>query len=398
MKKALRTRRSRRSGAILAGTVSLMLIIAILTAGIGRFAASHQQRCTVDSDYAAALDLAEAGINYEFRKISSDYSQADNTPATVSLGRGTFTVSCTNRQGGGAWVPPNDLYVSSTGTVRGVSRTVRASGKGNIGSNRYAIYGVNLVHFNGGLTVNGSVGTDGTIDKSNNSTITGIAELDGPSATLIGPSPNVVHNPNKVYWKTVSQMALTFFPNSGATAPGGLAYLQTHNNNASVGLPADGSLASITSSITLVGPGDYYVSSIILNGSNQIRFNNTNGPIRLWVGPEGGAGLVKLTGTTDATVTAANEVDVYVATLAGVDLVGNTTMNANIYCYNRNSVTGIEYGSVTNSGTPQVNGSVLGYNVDLNGNASVVFTQSIDPVGAYSYYGFDNTWTEINPR
>src|SRR5207248_3349236 len=83
-------------------------------------------RAGVESDYASALSLAEAGVNYELRKISADPTVADQvvagapTGVTYAFGAGKYRVYCMNKDGSTPWTVPNYLYVVSTGTLNGV--------------------------------------------------------------------------------------------------------------------------------------------------------------------------------------------------------------------------------------------------------------------------------------
>ena len=111
---------------------------------------SYYARSKTEADYQAALPLAEAGVNYEFRKISSNIANADQKSGgnpngvTYALGPGTLTVYCTNKDGSIPWSPPANLYVVSTGTINGVSRTVKIASKGyaNPVIGNYALFGV----------------------------------------------------------------------------------------------------------------------------------------------------------------------------------------------------------------------------------------------------------------
>src|SRR2546423_3467849 len=110
-------------GVVIISVLFFLLIVSILLLGVGTFAASNQQRATIDVQYAQAMDLAEAGINYEFRKTSNDFNSADQQSAKLitSFGPGTFTVWCTAADGGN-WTPgTNNLVVWGTGTVSGVT-------------------------------------------------------------------------------------------------------------------------------------------------------------------------------------------------------------------------------------------------------------------------------------
>src|SRR6185295_10035869 len=86
--------------------------------------------------------------------------------------------------------------------------------------------------------------------------------FDGPDSGWTGgvsSGYNVIYRTKKIIWPTVAEEAYRLFPNSGGTAPGGLTYLATHNDNASAGIVGN----SITGSKTL-GPGNYYVTNISL--------------------------------------------------------------------------------------------------------------------------------------
>src|SRR5438045_838138 len=76
--RCLRPRRCRYGG-VLVSTLAFTVVVSLLLAGIATLTVSHYARARVESDYTASLDLAEAGINYELRKISQDTNQADCT-------------------------------------------------------------------------------------------------------------------------------------------------------------------------------------------------------------------------------------------------------------------------------------------------------------------------------
>ena len=119
-------RRHQSRGVVIIGVLFFILITSIMLMGIGTFAVSHQTRVKVDASYAMAIDLAEAGVDYEFRKISLSTANPDQYPGTAyNLGTGTYTVYCTNKDGTTPWTVGNYLSVVSTGTVDGVSRTVK---------------------------------------------------------------------------------------------------------------------------------------------------------------------------------------------------------------------------------------------------------------------------------
>src|SRR5258708_6342782 len=86
--------RSAHGMAIIA-VLFFILITSILLMGVGTYAVSHQTRVTVDAKYAAAMDIAEAGVDYEFRKLTMSTAYPDQYPGTsYPLGNGAFSVYC----------------------------------------------------------------------------------------------------------------------------------------------------------------------------------------------------------------------------------------------------------------------------------------------------------------
>src|SRR5579872_1153468 len=95
-------RNTARQGGAIIGVLFFLLIISVLLMGVGTLAVSHNSLCYYDTNYAASLDLAEAGVNYEFRKISNDVTQADSASAYTSsapfgIANTSFSVQCVNR-------------------------------------------------------------------------------------------------------------------------------------------------------------------------------------------------------------------------------------------------------------------------------------------------------------
>jgi Tfp pilus assembly protein PilX len=391
-----------RRGGILISALAFTIITALMLTGIATLTVSYYARSRVESDYAATLGIAEAGVNYELNKISLDISKADLVAAnsTYNFGSGTFNVTCTNKDGT-SWIAPNPLYVTSTSTLNGVSRTVRISAKGYPWNGKFAIYSVDNISVWRGSSANvtGDVGTNNILDFSGTPTINGNVYFNGPSADwYAGINPgnySVVRNSRPETWYTVDELANQKFPAS-IYGTSGLTYLATHNNNASANPPIVGN--SITSSTTLKGPGDYYVTNIDLTGNNKITFDNTNGPVNIWVGPSGGTGTARFRGGTGAisALTDPTKINnIYVATQSGIDMAGNETIDAVIYAYNKDAL-GNEYGIAQNSGNPTINGRVLANQVDINGNITVNYVQNTIVPSNYAYFGFDNQWTELN--
>ena len=410
MRNAPLLRRRGQRGGILITALVFSAIIAFLLAGIGTFAVSHLSRESAEACYTGALDLAEGGVNAELRKISNSASNADQynsstqSGVTYALGNGSYTIYCENKDGSTPWVAPNDLYIICTGTLHGVSRSIKVMCKGgsNAANGKYAIYTMNGTSaWNGSaMSVIGDVGTNARLNFNGHPDINGSIYFNGwPSAGWSGVDPGSYteyKNAAPILWPTIDQIALQKWPDSGA--PGGMAYLTAHNDNAKASPAISGN--AITTSTTLVGPGDYYVTSISLHGQQKITFDNTNGPVTLWLGPDGGAGNLTFVGGSAAIARSSDptkQCTVYCATAGGVTLKGNSEMDATVYAYNIDS-NGNPYGSITFSGTPSIYGQVLGNQVNMNGTVRVNFVPGAVVPRSYgvSYYGFANSWQEQN--
>ena len=271
-------------------------IIAAMLAGLGAILTSSYARAMSESNYANAINLADAGVNYEIRRVTANPSNADlpgtSTPPgnTVTLGNGSFRVYCTMTDGHTAWnettVP---FMIISTGISGTTSRTVNIKTQAaySNGLPNFALFGTNS------LTVDspscsvpqGDIGCNGSISCSA-SVPNGKCWLAGSSASQSGFTGTCVSLPSSCSYPTCSQCALSKYPNSGSTVPGGLTYLQYHNSNSACGLPTYN--CNISGSCTLTGPCDVCVQSISLSCHQCITCNNTNGPVNIWVQPGSG--------------------------------------------------------------------------------------------------------------
>ncbi len=401
----IRARRRRsRHGAALISALVFVVVVSLALAGIARLAVSHYERAQVESDYSCVLPLAEAGANYEFWKISQNTSNADQISqsnphgVTYSFGSGTFTVYCTNLDGSTPWTPPNNLYVISTGSLNGTSRTIKVAVKGfsDTSKGKFALYTVDGIStLNGSaMTIAGDVGTNGQFSFSGHPGITGSIYFDGSAAGWSGGNPggyNVINEPQPVTWPTIDQIANQMFPG------GGMAWLATHNDNATkANPPISGN--SISSATVLTGPGNFYVTNVSLHGQQTITFDNTNGPVNVWLGPDGGSGQILFRGGSAAIArSSTNPVTIYAATTGGVNLGGNSEMDASVYAYNVSG--GAPYGSVTFGGTPDIYGSVITDQANIHGNVTINYEPgAVVPTNwGVGYYGFNNSWQELNP-
>ena len=400
-----RNRHDRESGAALIGALVFLLILSTLLMGMGSFTAGHQQRAHVDADYAVAMDIAEAGANWEMSRISANKASADATPGNAySFGGGTFKVWCTNRDGTTNWDKTNPLYVFSTGTFDGVSRTIRVSVLGNNTSTPadYAVFALNEGSANGNCTIGGDFGTNGAVTLNGNVKVNGNVSLNGATSKLNGGNNtgyNVVTSPNPVPWPTVSEIA------NGKFGANGLTWLATHNDNASNPNIINNKISmNGNKNTTFTGaPGgaNYYLTSMNFNGNGGIILDNSLGPINIWLGPSGSAGDCTINGGVDAVTMNQNPnkaCRLYCATKGEVKLNGNTNFHGGIYAYETDA--NGAFGTVTNNGTPNVYGSIMANKVTLNGNVNISYHSGYfqGNVSVTGYYGYDNSWQEQNAR
>ncbi len=388
---------------MLISALAFTVIIAVCLAGIGTLCVSHYSRASVDGDFASALNLAEAGVNYEFRKISQNAANADqkggaNPPGvTYAFGSGAFRVYCTNKDGSVPWVAPNNLYVISTGVVNGVSRTVKASAKGFGATANYALFGVAEGIINGtAATVNGDVGTDGFFTFNGHPSVVGNVNFNGPGSDWQSPPQgaySVNHFPSPLIWPTVDTIANQKFPG------GGLAWVATHNDNALATPPIVGASILLNGNGTATlhgkaGGANYYLHSLICNGAVTVVFDNAAGPINIWVGPSGTAGNFIFNGGTAAikmSQDATKEVRIYGATTNDYILNGNAELDAGLYDYN-----GPSSGRVIFNGSPATYGWVVANKFTLNGTPVIYYVPNLYYQDTGGYYGFDNSWQDLN--
>jgi hypothetical protein len=394
-------------GGVLISALAFVTITSLMVAGIVTLAVSHYAREQTEADYVTALALAEAGVNYEFRKISANVANADQRPngtspgVSYTFGGGTFAVYCAKQDGTTPWVPPGTLNVMCTGTINGVSRSLLVSGKGYSITPNYAMFGVsnNQTSIINGTptTVGGDIGTDGTFIFNGHPTISGAVDFNGAGSGWAAP-PNATYTvnylPNPVVWPTVSTIASQIVPGGN-----GLAGLATVNDNATATPPIVNNFVLINGAGTLTlhgkpGGANYYVTSLTMNGTASVVFDNSLGPINIWQGPAGSSstfifngGIAAKTNVQDPT----KKVSIYVATTNDVIMNGNTELDAGIYNYNGPA----NGGNVILNGSPIVNGSIIAYKFTCNGNPTVNYQTGFFQTTGAGYYGFDDQWLEI---
>jgi hypothetical protein len=239
--------------------LAFSLIVGTVLAGIGTVSMSHLSRAKVEGDYANAVALADGGINYELAWISRNTAYAQNcssprvegcidqmgSPYTGAITGipGNYSVYVrpwgSNCDGTGNWSAPGDMCIDSTGTVNGISRTVRVRGVRKSIFDEYALYAYKQGTFSGGgasgtsTEVVGDLGTNGGVTFNgtlNTDIVNGTMFLNGGSASSSDSGNNLASNPDPVLMPDISQLAALQFPAS----PTGLSYLAANNNNANI--------------------------------------------------------------------------------------------------------------------------------------------------------------------
>ena len=242
--------RLHQRGFTLMTSLAFTLVVGTVLAGVGTVVVSHSSRAFVESDYASAIQMADAGVNAEIARISSntsDTSLADQigSPRVGSIAGvpGTYSVFVrpwgTNCDGTGTWLAPSDMCIESTGTVNGIARTVHIRGRRKSIFDEYALFSYIQGNFSGGGASGGSteivgdLGSDGSVKFNgtmSSNIVNGTLFLDGTSA---GSTPstgsNIIKEPDPVVLPDVSEIATLQFP--GTT---GLSWLATNNSNANI--------------------------------------------------------------------------------------------------------------------------------------------------------------------
>jgi len=404
----VRPKLHRRRGAILLNVMIFMIVISIVIAGMAMLMVSDNSVGVVESSYSNSLAIAEAGVNYELRKISNSAVSADQkqligTPGiSYTTTAGTFSVYVTQRNSDGSettpWVPGQNLWIYSTGGTGNLKRTVKvaAAPSSTAPASNYAVFGVSQGIMNSGPTiVQGDVGTNGFFTFNGHPGITGSVVFNGLTSNWQSP-PNgtytVAHNLLPVTWPTVESLAVTAF---GAT---GLTYLVTHNDNALANPPITGNFVLVSSNQTFVGKAggaNYYVTSLTCNSGSEIRFDNSKGPINIWCGPSGSSSTFNFSGGTANTKYSTDPtkaVRIYVATSNDIQLNGSLELDAGIY-----NVNNAGSGRVLFNGNPAIYGMVISNMFTFNGTPTIYNTQGyFTPSGGTVYYQCVQPWQEVS--
>ncbi|MEP6757261.1 MAG: hypothetical protein ABJA67_17275 [Chthonomonadales bacterium] len=401
-------KRDHRVGGVLISMLALVVVVGLLTTGLMRLGVSYYQLAKTQADWETAIYVAEAGTNAEIRAISVSATNADTSSTTNPKGPMTilpntggmyYNVFIANRDGSVPWIAGTPGIISGTGNINGVSRTIKIYSKpygSSLGSS-YAIFGISSGSIIGNCSITGNVATNGTLAFGANCSLSGVVEFDGPAsgwASNNGGNYTTINTPIAKVWPTVDALAITQF---GST---GLAYLKTHNDN-NLAIPAvpNDYIVSLNGSGHMVfngkpGGANYYLEGLNLGGTSDFTFDNTLGPITVWVGPSGANTSIDFHGGSalvPMSTNPANPVKFYVDTTGDINQSGNVQIDCEIYNVNT-SLTG----AFIANGTPNINGTVITNSFVLKGNVGITYVNGYNGASAPPYYLFDNVYTEQN--
>jgi len=410
-----------------------MLIVATQLEVVTEFKVSRIER-----DYERALQMAEAGANAYQHRLT--FGTADDDPDGVLLPplfqfpggtaptiqefktgvlNGTYQLiryPAGSQQGyfaGTIGVPGDSARIVSYGWSNGVVRRVITVASTRTApddidddtivhpSGEYSLFAYTEMTVENNCYLSGGVGSNGQINMDNNCVVTdGVISLNGPNADVsLGQNTvaTVVRNPDPVIWPTVEQIALRLFPE------GGLSWLATHNDNnmatinGVAGIPNNKIYA--TNNVTVVfrgkpGGANYYLTDAYFKNNATIRFDNTSGPVRIWMGPVGGSGQFYSKNNADFVVTStdpANAPRLYMATTGGFYGKNNVNCNFGIYAYNEQN--GQRWGHIELKNNMVYEGTFIANTVTLKNNATITARAPYwQPLGG-AYYDI-SVWEE----
>ncbi|MCC6728960.1 MAG: hypothetical protein IT208_06430 [Chthonomonadales bacterium] len=418
--------RGAERGAVLIAVLFAIVVATMLLVGVSTLAVSHLDRAMADARYSAALDAAEAGINAELRSLSAGNSaDVADSPATGTLGAvpwlGAFSAFCANVDGSAIDDPdslPSTILIRSVGSVDGVSRTVQIRARKGSGDADYAVFAKRQGTINGAQTVDGSVGTSGSLLVNGSNTITGgPLGLHGDTATAtINPAGrHQTERREPIDWPTVEEVANERFPF------GGLTWLSTSNdNNLASAYVSGGQLnghnysrttvspAVVNSKVSANGTGtltfhgkaggaNYYLNGLTVNGNWTMVFDNTDGPINIWCKASGGGTASFTVNGGNASVSMSEDPSkacrIYAAERCNLTLNGNDEGRYGVYAVN-DSMNG---GNVTFNGNNDLYGAVIANTFTFNGSNTITYTGGYFSAGD-GFWEMDGVWAELNPR
>lgn len=442
---AAHKRRARGSALITA--VVFALIVALTLAGVSLLTVQHYSLAHVQADSTSAMDIAEAGINYELTRITNNvadadqpngqYQSADNIDASL---RGSFYVRCLDPATGGTWNGKNKVTIVCTGVVNGAQRTVSIDAAPS--STFYTMYSTgpgSYTEFRGNnAIVNGIAGTEGSFyidpNLSSKPQIKSIVFNGGANAGFAPSDPGgyaTVHNPKTVGWETVTSILDKRFS-------GGQSYLESNNDNslatvsgtpASTGETHPDGKAILTNDLSVTGtevvtlhgkPGgaNYYLTGVTMLDHTDLKLDATKGPINIYyLNSEGKGQFIRGGHSVDAdgnplkdaqgNILGAklgddgkpvNPINIYTSATGTLNLDpndANDEVDMGIYAYDTKDYYGHQriYGGVSLNGSLNYHGQIIANSITVKDGAQITGTQGyFDQPN--EYYAFSGNWRE----
>lgn len=434
--KARKTRPVRGAAYLIA--LALTLCLTMLIAATQLEVATEFKVSVTERDFERALQMAEAGANaYQHRLTFGPAPSSINgyllpplyefpvgTVPTVQEFRngvknGTYQLiryPADSQQGyfaGSIGEPGSTARIVSYGWSNGVVRRIVVNAIAQTApddieddtiirpSGEFSLFAWTSLTVEQNCYLSGGIGTNGVVDMGGNCTVTnGVVSCNGPdSYAVLGQNTvaTVVNNPEPVLWPTVEQIANRLFPQ------GGLDWLANNNDNnlatinGVAGIP--NKRINTTKAVTVVfrgkpGGANYYLTDMQFKNNATIRFDNTNGPVRIWLGPVEGGGQFWSKNGTDIVVTSADPANaprVYIATTGGFWGKNNINCNFGVYAYNERD--GRRWGCIELMNNMAFRGTFVGNTVTLKNNATITAQAPFwQPLGG-AYYDM-SVWQE----
>jgi|GEM_PF-1489505 len=440
-----------RHGSALVSALAVVAMSALAISGVVTLASSHSVRQFHDANYELALQLADAGLNYELNFATVNHSaHLSTSPFSGSIPgiAGTFSVYVTNQDGTTNYVAGNPMTVISTGTVNGIARSVSinaspgggtsifnpATGDSGGYGGGFAVFGYSTVTFTqSSSTMSGDMGTNGkaSVNSNGNGNVNGNIVLDGPSATTSNINNHAtVKNSTVMAWPNVDTICAAAFPSgwSTLTSTSSIAAqsgrMRTYASNSPVNTVAgtkyigwtnktslsSADLSALNVSTLILPPGDYYFTDINVNSNNLTIIFDTAaqtvpggvaGPIHLWMNNSTNADTINcqfsFTKNSDPSM-----FRIYYDKAANITLAGNMTYFGGLYGIRAGSSSSTSHATITVGANTKVTGYLIADDVILTGGAVVTnapgnpgVMASSDYTTGSSNYAYANSWKEL---
>ncbi len=426
-------------GSALISALIFTVIIALALAGMGTMTVSHYNLANTQASSEEALDIAEAGINWELHKITNNgIASADSGGTTYNASTeidkigsslpGTFTVSCATLNGSQLNASTTLFAITCSASIRTATgpatRIVRINAQPY--STFYTLYSLHSSNFlQDGIVINGISGTNGTQSMSSSMKVNPIIKgvvFNGDKAKWANDKDpggySAVHNPNPLAMKGTTDIV-------NANFPGGQDYLAQNNDNnlAEISDPDNPTPSPVITTtqhslntsghqtVTLKGkPGgaNYYLSDINMQPHSNLVFDNTNGPINIYYLRQSSGGSYMRGGHALKSILDApnNAVKMYMSASGGLNIdpgeplpgVDNS-MEVDMGVYNYDTITynskNYSFGLVNVDPNVNFRGQIVSNDINVGGNTNIIGQKGYFDTPT-EYYGFSGAWQELN--